>query len=213
MINGVYDSRGQQKDADGDTLGLIYGLSDLDSKNLFTKLTYEFDEEKRLQLTHNFYDSQQSTDLVDLTGNPATGVKTQALENTSGTPRPGDPQGPKDNSNLMLKYVDDKIFGDTQLNLDAYKQTIENVFFFSTRLANPDQGCDGGQSLIKSEKEGLRINFKSSFSWDKLETSLLYGVDILNDVSSQPLTDRSTLGTGNGYGQPCRLPAGQVGMG
>ncbi len=188
-INGVYDSRGQQKDADGDTLGLIYGLSDLDTKNLFTKLAYEFDEEKRLQLTHNFYDSRQSTDLVDLTGDPATGVKTQAVENTEGTSRPGAPQGPKDNSNLILNYVDDAIFNHTRLTLDAYRQSIENVFFFSTNLANPDAGYDGGQSLIKSEKQGVRINFKSSFSWNALDTSLLYGVDILNDISSQPLTD------------------------
>ena len=68
----------------------------------------------------------------------------------------GDPQGPKDNYNIMLKYVDDDIFENTQLVVDGYKQNIENIFFYSPVLANPEQGYDGGQSLIKSEKAGLR---------------------------------------------------------
>lgn len=189
LINAVYDSRGQQKDADGDTLGLVYGLSDLDTKNIFAKLAYEFDSNKRLQLTYNLYDSQQATDLIDVNGVPNTSIKTQAVENTTGVARLGDPQGPKDNTNIMLKYVDEQLLENTTLTIDAYKQELENVFFFSTRLANPEQGLSGGQSLIKSEKQGLRFNLRSDFSWSDIDVSLLYGVDILNDVSSQPLTD------------------------
>lgn len=189
LINAVYDSRGQQKDADGDTLGLVYGLSDLDTQNLFSKFAYQIDDSKQLQLTYNLYDSQQSTDLIDVNGVPTAGQKTVAIENTTGSPRLGEPQGPKDNSNIMLQYVDEALFGESRLTVDAYKQEIENVFFFSTSLANPEQGFSGGQSLVKSEKKGLRINMRTDMSWDNLDTSLLYGVDILNDVSSQPLTD------------------------
>lgn len=189
VVNAVYDARGQQKDADGDTMGLIYGLSDLTTKNLFTKFGYQIDVDKTLQLTYNLYDSQQSSDLMDLTGNPATGVKTRAVENTTGNANLADPQGPKDNYNVMLKYNDAELLANTELSIDAYKQKIENVFFRSTRLANLSLGYDAGQSLILSKKEGLRLNLKSDFDWDQVSASFVYGIDMLNDVSSQPMTD------------------------
>jgi len=188
VINAVYDSRGQQKDAKGDTLGLIYGLSDLDTINLFTKAAYQIDEDKRLQATFNYYDSQQDSDLIDVTGSAILGQKTFAVEN-KGAPRPGDPQGPKGNSNFMLKYSDFEIFRHTEFTFDAYRQKLENVFFFSTSLANPDAGFAGGQSLIKSSKSGLRANFNTTVTWNNIETSFIYGLDYLKDTTSQPLTD------------------------
>lgn len=189
LVNAVSDQRGEQKDAEGDTLGLVYGLSDLDTKNIFSKMAYAFDDDKFLQLSYNLYDSQQSTNLIDVNGIPNTGKKTFAIKNNTGVARPGDPQGPKDNSNMMLKYVDKDIFLNTQLTVDAYKQEIENVFFFSTSLANPDEGLSGGQSVIRSEKKGVRLNMRSDFSIDDLDVSMLYGIDMLNDLSSQPMVD------------------------
>lgn len=187
VLNAVYDSRGQQKDADGDTMGLIYGLSDLDTVNLFGKAAYQFDADKRLQVTANYYDSQQDSRLVDVTGNPVTGQKTYSVETDAD--KPGVPQGPKANTNFMVKYSDQEIFDSTELTVDLYKQKIENVFFFSSTLANPEQGFDGGQSLIKSEKFGVRANFKTSLEWDSVRTDLVYGVDYLKDTTSQPLVD------------------------
>lgn len=189
VVNAVYDARGQQKDADGDTMGLIYGLSDLTTKNLFTKFGYELDAEKKLQLTYNLYDSQQSSDLMDMTGNPLTGVKTQAVENNTGAANLADPQGPKDNYNVMLKYSDADFLENTELVFDGYKQKIENVFFRSTRLANLSLGHEAGQSLILSKKQGLRLNLKTSVDWDAVSANFIYGIDMLNDVSSQPMTD------------------------
>ncbi|WP_221797747.1 TonB-dependent receptor [Oceanobacter mangrovi] len=188
VVNAVYDARGQQKDADGDTQGLVYGLSDVDTTNLFSKFGYAIDSDKSLQLTYNLYDSQQSTDLVDVNGVPNTGEKTYATEN-SGSDRPGEPQGPKNNYNLMLKYEDANLLDNTSLTADAYQQKIENVFFFSSNLANPDEGYDGGQSIIRSEKQGLRLSLRSDFGGDLVDSSLLYGVDWLNDITSQPLVD------------------------
>jgi iron complex outermembrane receptor protein len=189
VLNAVYDARGQQKDADGDTLGLVYGLSDLTTKNLFSKLAYQIDADKQFQLSYNLYDSQQSSDLIDITGNPRTGVKTQAVENNTDRPNLAAPQGPKGNYNVMVKYSDAELLDNTEFNIDAYKQKIENVFFRSTNLANPEQGYDAGQSLILSKKQGLRVNFRSDFNWDSVDTSLIYGIDLLNDVGSQPLID------------------------
>lgn len=189
LVSGAYDSYGQQKDADGDALGLVYGLSDLDTQNLLTKFGWAFDDRQRIQLTYNYFDSQQDTNLIDKPGSYADGIKTEAVKNDTGTDRPGDPQGPKDNYNLMVKYSHDEVFTNTSLSVDAYKQRIENIFFYSTRLANPDEGYDGGQSLILSEKQGLRTDLSSVFSFGDFENRITYGMDYLEDTSSQPLVD------------------------
>lgn len=189
VVSGAIEETGLQRDAEGDVIGLKYGLSETQSKNLFTKLGYSFDEEKYLQLTYNYYDSQQETDYVDVVGSVNSGVKTYAIKDTSGVPKIGEPQGPRGNHNLMLKYVDDELFTNTQLTVDGYAQIIENMFFYSTRLSNPSEGYAGGQSYIKSDKKGLRVNFNTQVDWDDVEVSFIYGLDALNDVSSQPLDD------------------------
>ncbi len=189
VVSGAIEKTGLQRDADGDIIGKIYGLSEAEAKNAFIKLGYQFDSEKKLSVTYNYYESQQQADIIDVTGSVNTGVKTYAVKNTTGEKSPGVPQGPTGNRNLMVKYVDEDIFTNTQLTLDGYSQTIENMFFFSTALSNPEAGYAGGQSLIKSDKQGLRVNFNTLVDWDSVEASFVYGIDSLKDTGSQPLED------------------------
>jgi iron complex outermembrane receptor protein len=188
VLNASYEENGVQRDAEGDILGLTYGLTDTNTENYFTKLGYQFDDNKNLQLTYNYFKSKQDTDLSNIVGNVNLGIKTYAVEVEGGATLIGEPQGPE-NQNVMLKYTDEEIFNSTQLTVDAYTQTIENTFFFSTNLANPDEDLDGGQSVIESEKTGLRATFNSQFTWQDIDTTVIYGVDALNDVTSQPLVD------------------------
>ena len=188
VLNASYEENGVQRDAEGDIIGLTYGLSDTNTQNYFSKLGYQFDDEKALQITYNYFKSKQDTDLVNVVGSVNSGIKTYAIESPDGASMVGEPQGPE-NHNFMLKYSDDEIFSNTQLTIDAYAQTIENIFFFSTNLANPEQGYEGGQSIIESEKKGLRATFNSQFTWQDIETTLIYGIDALNDVTSQPMVD------------------------
>ncbi|GAC32670.1 TonB-dependent receptor [Paraglaciecola polaris] len=188
VLNASYEENGVQRDAEGDIIGLTYGLSDTNTQNYFSKLGYQFDDEKALQVTYNYYKAKQDTDLINVVGNVNSGVKTYAVESQNGASILGEPQGPE-NHNVMLKYSDDEIFSHTQLVIDAYAQRIENMFFFSTNLANPEQGFDGGQSIIESEKKGLRATFNSQFTWQDIDTTVIYGIDALNDVTSQPLVD------------------------
>lgn len=188
VLNASYEKNGVQRDAEGDVQGLIYGLSDAKVQNYFSKLGYQFDEDKSLQLTYNHYRSQQKSDLVDVVGSVNSGVKTYAITAPAGTTKLGVPQGPK-NNNFMMKYTDEALFENTQMVIDAYAQKIKNIFFFSPVLANPDEGYNGGQSLIKSNKKGLRVTLNSQFEWDNLEATFIYGVDALNDITSQPLVD------------------------
>lgn len=189
VLSAISEKTGLERDAEGDIIGLIYGLSETQSNNLFTKLAYQLDDDKSVQLTYNYYEAQQDADLIDVIGGVNSGVKTYAIHNTQGIAKLGVPQGPRGNHNLMLKYVDQDIFYNTQLTLDGYLQTIENMFFYSTSLANPSEGYDGGQSLIKSEKTGLRVNLATAADWEHVAATFIYGIDALQDVSSQPLED------------------------
>jgi len=89
----------------------------------------------------------------------------------------------------MLKYEHDEVFSNTSLVLDGYRQKIDNVFFWSATLGNPEQGFDGGQSAILSEKSGLRGVLTSKVALGNVYATFIYGLDLLQDVTSQPLLD------------------------
>lgn len=189
LFTASYEENGVQRDAEGDILGLQYGLSDAVTENYFTKLGYDFDDEKQLQFSYNYFSSQQKTDLGDVVGNLNDGEKTYAIHVPKELQKQGKPQGPDGNENITLKYTDYALFTNTQMTLDLYMQDIENVFFFSTNLANPDEGYKGGQSIIRSEKKGARATFNTLVDFDNVEATFIYGLDALNDVTSQPLVD------------------------
>ncbi|MBB1416697.1 TonB-dependent receptor [Pseudoalteromonas sp. SG44-1] len=189
LVTASYEENGVQRDAQGDILGLQYGLSDAVTQNYFTKLGYDFDDEKQLQFSYNYFSSQQKTDLGDVAGDISLGEKTYAIHVPPELQKQGKPQGPEGNENITLKYIDYALFDNTQMTLDLYMQDIENVFFFSPNLANQDENYDGGQSIIRSEKKGARATFNTLIDFDSIEASFIYGIDALTDVTSQPLVD------------------------
>lgn len=190
VLSATIDDYGVQRDAEGDIIGSsLYGLSDVQSRNVFGKLGYALDDTKHIELTYTWYDSEQSSDLVDVFSSINDGTKTYAVEAPPGASTPGEPQGVNGNSNLALQYRDEALTSNTSLVIDAYTQSIENVFFYSTRFADPEAGFSGGNSVIVSDKEGLRLNLESDFDLSGVEATLIYGADLLNDVTSQPLAD------------------------
>ena len=189
LFTASYEENGVQRDAEGDILGLQYGLSDAETQNYFTKLGYDFDQEKRLQFSYNYFSSQQKTDLADVPGDINEGVKTYAIHVPEALQKRGKPQGPDGNENITVKYTDSNIFANSEMTLDVYTQDIENVFFFSPNLANPDEGYDGGQSIIRSEKRGARATFNTAVDFEGVEATFIYGIDALKDTTSQPLVD------------------------
>ena len=180
---------GVQRDADGDILGLQYGLSDSRQRDAFVKLQYQLNADSGLQFSYNYYDSEQNARYRDVPGNIDLGEKTYAVPLAADDIILGEPQGPAGNYNMMLKYQHDALFSNTALTVDAYRQKIDNVFFWSSTLANPEQGFDGGQSAVLSEKDGLRGVLTSRLTLGNIYVTLVYGVDLLRDVTSQPLLD------------------------
>ncbi|MCU7553016.1 TonB-dependent receptor [Alteromonas sp. ASW11-19] len=185
LFTSSVEENGVQRDAQGDILGLQYGLSDTVSQNYFAKVGFDIDNDKTFQVAYNYYRSQQKTDLGDVND----GHKDLAIHVASPLQKQGEPQGPDGNTNLMVTYEDSDIFTNTELVVDYYQQNIENVFFYSPSLANPAEGYDGGQSVIKSQKKGLRATFSSQLDYSGVEATFIYGIDALNDVTSQPLVD------------------------
>jgi iron complex outermembrane receptor protein len=185
----VSDESGVVRDAEGDVLGLTYGLSNFKSDNLFTKFNYYVDDLRSMQFSYNYFEGQQRSDYIAVQSNLKKGMKSHAIKNINSINIPGDPQGPRGNHNAKLQYRDMEIFNNTDFTVDTYWQKIENVFFYDQKFKDESLGLVGGQSMITSDKTGLRLNFNTSIDMDNVETTLIYGVDLLNDTTAQPMVD------------------------
>jgi len=189
VLSVVSDQNGVIRDAQGDVLGLTYGLSDFKSDNLFSKINYYIDDSRSLQLSYNYFKGQQNSDYVAVNSKVNVGTKSYAIKNTDNKVVAGDPQGPRGNHNLKLQYRDMELFDNTDFTADAYWQKIENVFFYSTKFKDQQLGLVGGQSMITSDKTGLRLNFNTNVDFELFDSTFIYGVDVLNDTTAQPLVD------------------------
>jgi iron complex outermembrane recepter protein len=189
VVSLVRDENGIIRDAGGDALGLMYGLSDFRSDNLFTKFNYYIDDARSLQFTYNYFEGQQESDYITVNNSVNSKIKSYAIENTEGLVIAGDPQGPRGNHNVMLQYQDNDVTDNTEMTVDLYWQKIENVFFYSTKFKDVDLGYAGGQSMITSDKKGARFNFSTLQEFDGFNAVFIYGLDFLNDTTAQPLVD------------------------
>lgn len=179
-VSGSYEQTGKVRDAEGDILGPTYGLSNNQVYNTFSKLGYQINPDQRVQLSYNFFRSLEETNLQEVMGSRKNGAKTYGIEGST----PGSPPGTRWNHNAMAMYTNDKLAGKTSLSVNAYVQDFNTLFFYSTNFEN------GGQSIIQSSKKGIRADFNTPLlAAKKLSADLTYGLDLLSDVTSQPLLD------------------------
>ena len=178
VVSGLFDQTGVFKDAEGEVISPYYGLGETRSYNGFTKLGYDVNDRNRFEFMYNYFGSRQNSDYVPLEGvygqTPTVGVKGEVL---------GTDQGTRYNHNANLSYTSRELFGRTSLEASAYLQSFKTIYGFD------DFFYGGGQSVIVSEKKGLRANLITPFALENLSGSLTYGFDLLNDVTSQPLVD------------------------
>jgi len=182
-VSGSYEQTGKVKDAEGDIVGPTYGLSNNKIYNAFTKLGYQINTNQRLQLSYNFFSSLEETNLAEIMGSRKDGRKTLAVEGTT----PGNPPGTRWNHNALLNYNNNNLIGQTSLSINTYVQDFNTLFFYSNNFEN------GGQSTIQSSKKGIRADFNTPLASKRnLSADVTYGLDVLNDVTSQPLLDGRT---------------------
>ena len=184
VLSGSYEKNGLWKDADGNVLPidpqLQGGIPLSETWNGFGKLGYRIAPKHRVRLTYNFYSNQQDPTYAQRPGT----IGEEAARAISQDPGVEKARGTRANHNANLSYVGEEVFPSTDLKANFYYQEFETVFSYSPFYKS------GGQTMIRSEKKGGRIRLVTDLEISEgVSTELIYGVDALNDVTSQPLLD------------------------
>lgn len=188
VVNGGLVKTGRAVDGEGEYISPRYGLSDILTQNLFTKIGYDFTDKSNLRVMYNYYSSLQDTDLIATGGeylkSPQIGVIGEKNPNAIN-------EGTKYNHNGYLRYHYKDIFANTNLEASLFGQSLYTVFDYRENSSkSPRWQETGGQATIKSEKIGARINFlTNTFISSALRNSAIFGLDYLYDKTSQPLVD------------------------
>ncbi|MBF9252368.1 TonB-dependent receptor [Pontibacter sp. 172403-2] len=181
VATGTYEKNGVFKDGEGQVISPVYGLGETRLYNGFAKVGYNVNTHHRVEAMYNYFSSRQQSDYVLQEGTyaeePSIGVKGE---------QQGISEGTRYNHNAQLRYTGKDLFLHTDVDLSAYLQNFYTVYGWTSYFEN------GGQSTIESNKKGLRLSLNTPVDLGKAKLSILYGVDYLNDVTSQPLVDGRT---------------------
>jgi iron complex outermembrane receptor protein len=179
VASGTYEKTGVFKDGEGEVISPVYGLGETNMYNAFLKTGYNFNSDQRLELMYNYFGSQQASEYVEQAGvygeRPTIGVRGE---------RKGADEGTRYNHNAQLKYIANNLIGSTSLEAAAYLQKFSTVYGYSAYFV------DGGQSTILSDKKGARLSLNTPvLQHTNFNGNIVYGVDYMNDITSQPLVD------------------------
>ncbi|MBC9795282.1 TonB-dependent receptor [Sinomicrobium weinanense] len=184
VASAGFRQTGVFKDADGVVTSPYYGLGETSQYSLFGKLNYTITDRQSVELMYNYFSSNQDTQYITQLGEygktPSIGVPGE---------EPGEDQGNRYNHNIQLTYDYNRIFSNTDFRLNMYYQGFKTVYGYTENFYDPDLGYEGGQSSILSTKKGARFNFKTSYDFGAVTGDILYGMDALNDKTSQELVD------------------------
>jgi iron complex outermembrane receptor protein len=180
-VSGSADYNGLQKDSDGLPLGQTDGLSNSYQYNGFMKIGYQIDSSSTLTGFYNYYGSTQRAKYISKNGiygqSPTIGIEGE---------EPGKPAGTPYNHNAMLTYSKNNLFHSTQLDVTAYLNSFSSM---NRYVASGTAWYGPGQTMINSDKKGLRLNLNTPFELFSIPTEITYGLDLLKDVTYQDLTD------------------------
>ncbi|WP_172283002.1 TonB-dependent receptor [Chryseobacterium sp. LAM-KRS1] len=181
LINGTITQNGVKIDGDDLVQNPRYGLGETSVGNVFGKIGYNIDDDNRVELMYNYYSSLQDSKYILDIGKYGERPSTGKLGN-----REGVKEGTRYNHNGYLKYINKNIFHQTSLNTTLYFQDFYTIYDYR----NPPRWKTGGQSAILEKKYGFRADFNTEFKkGNELMGSLTYGLDLLNEKTSQPLVD------------------------
>ena len=184
-----YEETGNKYDPDGVPLFPVYGLDNTKIYSGFGKLYYQISNRQEIILSANVYKSRQDSPFEPVLTEMKVLNSDGDYEITPGYGKkrsddyPEKPKGATSVSSVLKYNLHDLFGGTTSFSSDLYYQKSRNIFFYSETFEN------GGQSVINSEKFGLRPNFNTQLSSANTTTSLSYGIDILQDRTNQNLLD------------------------
>lgn len=180
-------------DADGDRIPpnpfSNQGGSRADSTtlNLQTRIDHALDDEREVGLRVNLFDSEQDTDFAGdfTTGSPPTSEKAAAVRR--GSPRENEIDVGTENRVFAATYRDRRLWGQ-DFQARAYYEELEAVFAWFDYPAFPASypgATEGGNSILESEKLGVRGEFSSRVG----ATGVTWGVDVNRDETVQRITN------------------------
>lgn len=182
VASGTYEKTGVLKDGEGLVISPLYGLGETNLYNGFAKAGYNISDKHRVEAMYNYFGSSQDTEYILQNGKygetPSIGVKGEVK---------GENEGTRYNHNAQLRYTGSNLFLNTTLDLSAYLQSFYTVYGWTSYFK------DGGQSTILSNKNGVRLNLNTPINLhNSVKAQVTYGLDYLNDITSQPLVDGRT---------------------
>ena len=188
IINTGIVKSGRSVDGEGQYISPRYGLGEVTTQNLLTKIGYTFNVNNRLEFMYNFYSALQDTDLVGKGGKYGHSPQIGSI----GEKHPdAKKEGTKYNHNIYLSYSSKKIAKNTDLEASLFSQTLYTLFDYRSHNPNsPRWEETGGQATIKAKKIGARLSILSQIELNEdIKTNYITGVDYLVDKTSQPLVD------------------------
>jgi iron complex outermembrane receptor protein len=172
---GVFDAEGDRVPSDPTGQG---GVADTRSYDFLGKLGYSSDAQ-RLQLTTNYFRSEQDTDFATApTVGPdgkASAIEGLQLERGQGS----------ENLILNLEYTHASILG-SELRAQAYHRQYETTFRPGDFRSGAWSGRTIFQSYVDSEKTGGRLEVETPLL-NRFDASLLWGADYTDELTSQPV--------------------------
>ncbi|HLV47185.1 MAG TPA: TonB-dependent receptor plug domain-containing protein [Flavobacterium sp.] len=180
-FGGTVDYTALQRDGEGLPLGQVDGLSNTYQYNGFAKVSYDINDNSSITGLYNYYGSLQHAKYISQTGvyreTPTIGVPGSD---------PGKPAGTPYNHNAMLTYSKNNLFNYTHLDVTAYLNSFASM---NRYVASATAWYGPGQTIIHSNKKGLRVNLNTPFNIGNIPAEVTYGLDLLNDVTYQDLVD------------------------
>lgn len=177
--SGFFDGEGNRIPPDPNAQG---GLADADTLNLFGRIGFDLDDDQRLQLTVNHYDSTQLTDfttdpiVLSLPGRQRSrSLEGLELDNPQTT----------ENTVVNLEYSHANLLG-SELRAQIYYRDYLTRFFPFDGRAFASLGNEIFQSEIDSEKVGGRLQIETPL-FDGGAARLLWGVDYVDEDTEQPV--------------------------
>jgi iron complex outermembrane recepter protein len=179
VVSGSYEKTGVYKDAEGTVITPVYGYGESNIINSFAKLGYNINPQNRVEVMYNYFSSKQNSDYIEKIGiygkTPTIGIKGSVQAEDEGT---------RYNHNAYIKYQGKNLVGKTSIEASAYLQKFFTVYGWSASFV------PAGQSTIHSDKKGARLTLNTPLKLgDGIESEVLYGIDYLQDVTWQDLTD------------------------
>ncbi len=189
-----YEDQGRYVDGDGDPIGVDNTQGDLmdsDAYDVFGKVAYWFDDDRRLQLSVNHYRLEGQNHYVSVPGDRENGVPT--------TSKRDEPEGSAPYNRVWTTGVtwDDYDLAGMHLNVLAFYQDYESLFGATNSGSFQDPsiapvGTLYDQTMAETQKYGLKTSLTKDGLWDD-RIKLTLGLDVMRDETEQSLwsTDRT----------------------